>query len=219
MDIQITRRVPRIIGLHHAWHVPAGARDARGGSWRPTPGRKLLEAAFKHLDTPALVAEDLGAITPAVRRLRDDFALPGMFLLQNAFDRDDASSLPHHLPEHSIVYTGTHDNDTTAGWWSTLPKRARQRVRDYAGPVGGEPAEALARLALASRSIAAIIPMQDLLGLGRSARMNLPGTPSGNWRWRLREGMLRRRDATRLHRLVALTGRLDGRGRTKNTNS
>ncbi|MCH2143998.1 MAG: 4-alpha-glucanotransferase [Phycisphaerales bacterium] len=207
-------RIDHFIGLHHAWHVPATARTARRGTWRRAPGRQLLTKAFQRLGNPALVAEDLGAVTPAVRRLRDDFALPGMFLLQNAFGRDDSESLPHHLPEHAVVYTGTHDNDTTNGWWRSLDAEARQRVRDYAGPVDPTPARTLTRLALASRARTAIIPMQDLLELGRNTRMNTPGTPTGNWRWRLEKGMLRARDASRLYRLAARTGRLDRRGAT-----
>ena len=120
------------------------------------------------------------------------------------------------LPVHSVLYTGTHDNDTTLGWWRTLPPRCRQRVRDCVGGIAATPSESLLSMALASRSIAAIIPMQDVLGLGRSARMNMPGVPSGNWRWRLQMGMLRKRDAARLRKLASTTGRLDGRGRTPN---
>ena len=209
-------RIDHFVGLQKAWHVKAGSRSARTGTWRRTPGREMLQAFQDRFGQAALVAEDLGAVTPAVRRLRDDFGLPGMTLLQNAFDRDDDSSLPHNLRKHSVVYTGTHDNDTTNGWWRSLPSRSRQRVRDYAGPVGTNPSEALIRLALASGSRTAIIPMQDVLGLGRSARMNKPGVPSGNWRWRLQMGMIRKRDAARLRRLASATGRLDGRGRTPN---
>ena len=206
-------RIDHFVGLRKAWNIRAGARSAKVGVWKNTPGRRLLETFQSRCPGKALIAEDLGAVTPAVRRLRDDFGLPGMALLQNAFDRDDDSSLPHNLPEHSVVYTGTHDNDTTQGWWQALKTSSRQRVRDYAGPVDGKPHEVLTRLALASRPITAIIPMQDLLGLGRSTRMNMPGVPSGNWRWRLQKGMLRRRDAARLRRLASATGRLEGRGR------
>lgn len=209
-------RIDHFVGLQKAWNIQAGARSAKVGTWRKTPGRELLEAFEQRCRGKALVAEDLGAVTPAVRRLRDDFGLPGMSLLQNAFDRDDDSSLPHNLPGHSVIYTGTHDNDTTLGWWRSLPSRSRQRVREYAGPIDAKPSEVLTRLALASGSITAIIPMQDLLGLGRSARMNIPGVPKGNWRWRLQKGMLLKRDAARLRSLASATGRLDGRGRTQN---
>ena len=209
-------RIDHFVGLQRAWHVRAGARSARKGTWRRSPGRELLAAFEDRFGSQALVAEDLGSVTPAVRRLRDDHGLPGMFLLHNAFDEDDSGSLPYNLPVHSVLYTGTHDNDTTLGWWRTLPPRCRQRVRDCVGGIAATPSESLLSMALASRSIAAIIPMQDVLGLGRSARMNMPGVPSGNWRWRLQMGMLRKRDAARLRKLASTTGRLDGRGRTPN---
>jgi len=215
LEIQFERfdmvRIDHFIGLHHAWHVPAGSRNARKGSWRRAPGRRLLEAVHARLGRPALVAEDLGAVTPAVIGLRDDFGLPGMSILQNAFGRDDDPGLPHHVAEHSVIYTGTHDNDTTRGWWNGLSAADRRRAAEYAGATSDDPARALVRCAMASRARTAITPMQDLLGLGRAARMNIPGKATGNWRWRLEEGMLRKRDAHRMRRLAAVTGRLDGR--------
>lgn len=205
-------RIDHFVGLQRAWHVPARARTARGGRWKPSPGRALLEAFHEHLPGGALVAEDLGSVTPAVRRLRDDFGLPGMHLLHNAFHEDDSPDLPHNLPVHSVLYTGTHDNDTTSGWWRRLSREGRRRVEDLTGGIAESPSASLVSLALAARSIAAIIPMQDLLGLGPGTRMNTPGVPEGNWRWRLGPGMLRKRDAARLRRLARTTGRLGGRG-------
>ena len=201
-------RIDHFVGLCHAWMIPGKARTARKGQWRTVPGRELLEAIHRSMDHPALVAEDLGRITPSVRRLREDFALPGMFLLQHAFDVDASRSTPHALPERSVVYTGTHDNDTTVGWWRDLPRDQRARVLEYGGPLGRGPHELLTRLAMTSSSNVAIIPMQDLLGTGKKTRMNIPGKPTGNWRWRLEQGMLDVRVAGRMRRLAAVTDRL-----------
>lgn len=210
-------RIDHFIGLHHAWQIAGTARTARQGTWVRTPGRQMLERVFQELNAPALVAEDLGKMTPAVAQLRDDFALPGLFILQQAFERDDAPDMPHKLPKRSIAYPGTHDNDTAVGWWRTLPQAQRERAQAYSGPLTDGPHKLLLRLALASRSNAAIISMQDLLGLGRRARMNLPGTAKGNWRWRLDPEMLRIKDAIKLRSLVSITGRLDKERQPKKT--
>ena len=201
-------RIDHFVGLIHAWMIPGNARSARGGQWRKVPGRELLEAIHAELPDSALVAEDLGRVTPAVRKLRDDFALPGMFLLQHAFDGDGGPALPHALPEHSVAYTGTHDNDTTVSWWKSLPSSTRQRITEYGGPPTRGPHELMTRLVMSSRANLGIIPMQDILGLDGKSRMNIPGKPSGNWRWRLGKGMLDIRVARRMNRLAAVTGRL-----------
>ncbi|HAW96773.1 MAG TPA: 4-alpha-glucanotransferase [Phycisphaerales bacterium] len=201
-------RIDHFVGLCHAWMIPGSARTARRGAWRNVPGRELLEKLHRSISRPALVAEDLGRVTPSVRRLREDFALPGMFLLQHAFDGDASESTPHALPKPSVVYTGTHDNDTTVGWWNGLSKEQRKRVIEYGGPLGRGPHELLTRLAMTSNSNLAIIPMQDLLGTGKKTRMNIPGIPTGNWRWRLEQGMLDVRVARRMRRLAAVTDRL-----------
>lgn len=200
-------RIDHFIGLHRSWMIPGSSRTAGGGRWRRVPGREMLQAVRERLGDTPLVAEDLGGMTPAVEALRDDFALPGMSLLQNAFDEDDAPGLPHKLARDSVVYTGTHDNDTTRGWWRGLSNASKSRVMTYAGSDGTEPHETLIRLALVSTANTAIIPMQDLLGLGRKARMNVPGIASGNWRWRLETGMLRSHDSARLRRMTEVTGR------------
>ena len=210
-------RIDHFIGFHHLWQIPGRARSARRGRWSRTPGRALLEHLFKALDDPPLVAEDLGRVTPAVRRLRDEFALPGLYLLQHAFEREEARWFLSGLPERSIVYPGTHDDDTTEGWWTRLSREDRRRVREVGRGHGKRASEILTGLALASTANTAIIPMQDLLGLGSQARMNRPGVPRGNWRWRLNEGMLRSRDATHLRKLAARTNRLAGKGRTSRT--
>ena len=200
-------RIDHFVGLHHAWMIPAKARTARGGSWRRVPGRELLQTVKDRLGDTPLVAEDLGGITRAVETLRDDFGLPGMSLLQNAFEEDGGAGLPHNLSTNSVVYTGTHDNDTTKGWWSGLPNSTKKRVMSYAGSDGSRPHETMMRLAMTSTANTAIIPMQDLFGLGRKARMNVPGIASGNWRWRLETGMLRSHGAKYLRRMTEVTGR------------
>jgi 4-alpha-glucanotransferase len=206
-------RIDHFIGLYRLWQIPANATSAHEGSWERTPGRALLKRIFRVLKDPALVAEDLGRMIPAVSQLRDDFALPGLYLLQHAFERDEVRWLPSELPRRAIVYPGTHDNDTAEGWWRSLKSKQRRRLLEYGGPLGKGAHEILLRLALASTANAAIIPMQDLLGLGRIARMNTPGKAKGNWRWRMNQGMLRSSQATKLRRLAARTERLGIQGR------
>lgn len=176
-------RIDHFRGLESYWEVPSQARTAREGCWRPAEGAALLEHLREALQALPLVAEDLGVITPEVAALRDRFSLPGMRILQFAFDGSaDNPYLPHNHVANSIVYTGTHDNDTTAGWYGALDPAARRHVDDYFARAGAQP-ETLIRAALGSVARLAVIPLQDLLGLGREARMNTPATTSGNWRW------------------------------------
>jgi 4-alpha-glucanotransferase len=177
-------RIDHFRGLVSYWAVPDRHRTARRGTWRRGPGRELFDAAAAELGELPLIAEDLGVITPAVERLRDELGLPGMYVLQ--FD----PSVDRHR-EHAVVYTGTHDNDTSVGW-----------ARD---PRAHWP---MIELAMSSPARIAIVPAQDVLGLGSEARMNTPGTEEGNWRWRLRRGQLTERHATRLRELTGLHGRL-----------
>ncbi len=179
-------RIDHFRGFQAHWEIPADAPTAASGRWVPGPGAAFFEALQAHFgkDLP-LVAEDLGVITPEVEALRDRFGLPGMKILQFAFDSGAANPyLPHNHRKNAVVYTGTHDNDTTCGWWAHLSEEQRRRVRDYLG----HPEEAmpwpLVRAALASVCRLAVLPMQDLLGLGSEGRMNTPGTTEGNWRWR-----------------------------------
>ena len=204
-------RIDHFVGFHHAYEIPATERTARRGAWRPQRGREVLAAARAALGPLPLVAEDLGAVTPEVVALRRDFGLPGMQVLQHAFGCDNSSSLPHRHARESVVYTGTHDNDTSIGWANGLDSATRRRFAAYAGAdAARDPAWALSRLALSSPSALAIIPMQDVLRLGSGARMNTPGTPKGNWRWRLPSRW--RASATRAGRqlrdLAAITGRI-----------
>lgn len=177
-------RIDHFVGLHHAYEVRAGAKNAKRGVWKPAAGRALLEALAGHFKGALpLIAEDLGACTPEVVALRDDFKLPGMRLLQNAFWSGRSGDMPHHHPQRCVAYPGTHDNDTTSGWWKTTPAAQRKRFRAYAG--GGLVHEAMLRILWASGANLAIASMQDLLGLGTAHRMNVPGIAEGNWTWRM----------------------------------
>jgi 4-alpha-glucanotransferase len=176
------------------WGVPPGARTARSGRWYPGPKGEVVAAARAALGRLPLVAEDLGVITPAVRRLIDGLGLPGMRVLQFAFPGGPANPhRPENHPRRSVAYSGTHDNDTAAGWWAAAGARARREATEAAAALGirdEPPARMMVRMALASPAGLAIVPAQDLLGLGSEARLNLPGTSRGNWRWRLRPGQL-----------------------------
>ncbi|HEY6929578.1 MAG TPA: 4-alpha-glucanotransferase [Thermoanaerobaculia bacterium] len=189
------------------WAVPAGAADARGGEWREAPGRELWRSVFQALPDLALIAEDLGTITPDVEELRDSLEIPGMKVLQFAFSENDSPHLPHRHVPRSVVYTGTHDNDTTRGWFASLSLEERDRVRDYLGGDGHEIEWDLIRAAFASVSERAVVPIQDVFSLGSAARMNHPGRPEGNWIWRAREEDFTPERAARLKRLADVTGR------------
>ncbi len=177
-------RIDHFRGLEAYWAVPAGAPTAATGEWRKAPGAALLAGAAEALGSLEVVAEDLGVITPEVEQLRDGFGLPGMRIAQFGFDGDQRNvHVPHNWVTRCVGYTGTHDNDTTAGWLAHLDDAARHFVADYVGAEPARTVEALTRTVLGSVAILAIVPMQDLLGLGTEARMNLPGTTEGNWNW------------------------------------
>jgi 4-alpha-glucanotransferase len=181
-------RIDHFRGFEAAWHVPAGAATAASGQWIPGPGADFLEKVESALDGLPLLAEDLGVITPAVTALRDQFHLPGMRVLQFAFNGDPNNPhLPRHCVHNSVVYTGTHDNDTTRGWYDGLTEHERGHLWNYLQSPPGEAAEVpweMIRLASSSAAALAITPYQDLLGLASSARMNIPGRAEGQWRWR-----------------------------------
>jgi 4-alpha-glucanotransferase len=189
-DLYDLARVDHFRGFVSYWAVPKGARHALSGGWKRGPGRAVFDAATAELGDLALIAEDLGVITPAVERLRDGLGYPGMVILQYHFDPDPHS--PHNLAnhrEHQIVYTGTHDHDTLRGWYASLPADRRERVDAQIGS-GEDPHWRLIELAFSSRAAVAMVQTQDVLGLGSEARMNMPGTAKGSWQWRLREGAL-----------------------------
>ena len=207
-------RIDHFRGFEAAWHVPAGAPTAAAGHWVPGPGADFFDLAQQALGGLPLLAEDLGIITPAVTALRDRFQLPGMRVLQFAFNGDPTNPhLPHHCVHNSVVYTGTHDNDTTRGWYDTLPEHERRHLWNALQRPPGEPHEVtweLIRLAWSSLSALAVAPLQDLLGLGSAARMNLPGRAEGQWRWRCPDDALNDAVWQRLHELTRTSGRLPG---------
>ena len=205
-------RIDHFRGFEAAWQVPAGATTAVAGRWVPGPGADFFEQVRQSLGGLPLIAEDLGVITPAVAALRDQFQLPGMRVLQFAFDGDPSNPhLPHHCVHNGVIYTGTHDNDTTRGWYDTLPEQQRRNFWNYLQRSPGEPHEAaweLIGLAWSSGAALAVTPFQDLLDLGSAARMNVPGRADGQWRWRCSEEALNDAVWQRLHELTKASGRL-----------
>jgi 4-alpha-glucanotransferase len=184
-------RIDHFRALAAHWAVPAGAPDARAGQWHLTPGAELLRLLLDELGDLPIVAEDLGVITEDVVALRKGFGLPGMRVLQFAFGGDgDNPHLPHMHERDSVIYTGTHDNDTTLGWYRGLDEETRRRVDTLLRLPPGLMPDALIREALGSVGQLAVIPAQDLLALGSEARLNTPGTVAGNWTWRLPDGAL-----------------------------
>jgi 4-alpha-glucanotransferase len=197
-------RIDHFRGFVSYWAIPERNSTAKRGRWRPGPGAELFRAVERELGGLPLVAEDLGHITPAVHRLRDELGLPGMVVLLWAFRR--ARGNPHALGNHrrnSVAYTSTHDTDTAAGWFAGL----RPRERAATGLDPHEPSWGLIELAYSSRAAVSIVPVQDVLGLGSEARMNRPGRTVGNWRWQLERGALTPALARRLRRLAEQYGR------------
>lgn len=216
-------RLDHFRGFEANWEVPAEAPTAATGRWALGPGAAFLEAVHGALGGLPLIAEDLGVITFEVEALRDRFELPGMKVLQFAFGDDPMAEkyLPYSYPRHCVVYTGTHDNDTSVGWFGATVVESTQTpeeiaaerafVRRFVGTTGEEIHWDLIRIAYASVGDLVIIPMQDVLGLDGSARMNVPGRAEGNWAWRFTPDELRRGDArARLADLAAVHGRFNG---------
>ena len=186
---------------------PTREGTAARGRWVAGPGEDFLEVVKRELRDPPLIAEDLGVVTPEVVALRDRFALPGIKVLQFGFG-DAAEHLPHNHGRCALVTTGTHDNDTSAGWLSSATRRERAFALRYVDAAGPDDFPwACVRSVLASVGQTAIVPVQDLLGLGSEARINRPGTSRGNWRWRLREEALTASLGERLLGLTELYGR------------
>jgi 4-alpha-glucanotransferase len=201
-------RLDHFRGFAAYWEIPGDAPTAQTGSWQPGPGAALVAAAQEALGALPIIAEDLGVSTPDVEALRDRFGFPGMKILQFAFGGSaDNPYLPHNYERACVVYTGTHDNDTTAGWLATASEEQRVHVLAYTGSRDEEAVDALVRLALASVADTAIVPLQDLLKLGSTARMNRPGTLGGNWRWRYTPDALSADVLADLATLTALYGR------------
>jgi 4-alpha-glucanotransferase len=210
-------RIDHFRGFAAHWEVPAGEKTAIHGRWAPGPGAALFEAVECSLGKLPIVAENLGVITADVEAMRNRFGFPGMSILQFAFGKDPQAPdfKPHNYPRNRVAYTGTHDNDTTVGWWtgsgeadSTRTgediRQERDFARRYLGLRGDEEINwVFIRTVMASVASLAMFPLQDVLGLGSQARMNLPGTSRGNWRWRLAPGMLTEAHARRLRELAA----------------
>ncbi|HSN91767.1 MAG TPA: 4-alpha-glucanotransferase [Anaeromyxobacteraceae bacterium] len=219
LDLVDRVRLDHFRGFEAFWEVPGGATDARAGRWVEGPGASLFEALVGALGPLPFVAENLGVITPEVEALRHRFGFPGMAVLQFAFGNDPQapSFQPHNYERDTVAYTGTHDNDTVVGWWEggtgtsvrTEEDVAREkaRARAYLATDGREMHWVMIRAVLASVADTAVVPLQDVLGLGSEARLNRPSTLGGNWRWRVREEALGPGPAERLRALSALYGR------------
>jgi 4-alpha-glucanotransferase len=202
-------RLDHFRGFAAYWEVPAGEETAINGHWIAGPGAALFEAVGEALGSLPIIAEDLGVITPDVEALRDEFGFPGMKVLQFAFGGAPVNPyLPHTYERRCVVYTGTHDNDTTLGWWRTINASDREHVQLYLGRSGEDISWDFIRLALASVADTAIMPLQDVLKLGSEARMNTPGRPAGNWGWRYTPEQLDIFAGARLRQLAELYGRL-----------
>ncbi len=202
-------RIDHFRGFEAYWEIPAEEENAIRGHWVKAPGDALFERLHEVYDPLPLVAEDLGIITAEVNALRKKYQLPGMKILQFAFSGEaDNPYLPFNHTENSVVYTGTHDNDTTLGWYLSLDCDTRQYVDEYLGRSQEIMPWPLIRSALASSARLAVLPMQDLLALDGAHRMNLPGTVEGNWGWRFSWDQVEPDLAARLHRRVKMYGRL-----------
>ena len=212
-------RLDHLIGFHRSWCIPADAPNASAGRWRPGPGIAIFDAIHKELGFVPLILEDLGLVTPAVEALRDASGHPGMRILQWAWNgAEDNPHLPHNYPAACVAYTGTHDNTTLMGWYRPTRsrkergsleniQRERARALRYANSDGTEFQWDMMRALFASRANTVIVPMQDVLGLGEPARMNVPGTTRENWVWRMDPTAPSPDVARRLRELSTLYGR------------
>lgn len=213
-------RIDHFRGFEAYWEIPAGERTAINGRWVKGPGAELFSVLQRELGELPIVAENLGVITPEVEAIRHEFGFPGMSILQFAFGNDPQgpSFRPHNYVRDLVAYTGTHDNDTTVGWWTSQGAKDSTRTpedvvkehafaRAYLGFTDEPIHWVMIRAVLASIADTAVVPLQDLLGLGSAARMNLPGTPSGNWRWRCKKDALTAELAQRLLKLVTIYDR------------
>src|SRR5210317_214281 len=197
-------RVDHFRGFQACWSIPAIETTAVNGHWEEVPGRELFTKLFSPSHDLPIIAEDLGIITPEVEKLRDDFGLPGMKILQFAFDSGpDNPYLPENHVANSVVYTGTHDNNTTLGWWRGLSKEQKDLILMELGTNQPDMPWDMIRLAMSSIAALCVIPCQDVLGLDKSARFNIPGRAAGNWQWQLTRDMLTDDLARRVRKLTA----------------
>jgi 4-alpha-glucanotransferase len=200
-------RLDHFRGFAGYWAVPADAETAEEGAWEPGPGQDLFDAVRAALGELPFVAEDLGVITDEVTALRKGLGLPGMRVLQFGFDSEDSDHAPHRLTRDVVVYTGTHDNDTTRGWFASLDPAGRARVLDALGGTAEEVSWNMIRAAYTSVADLVVAPLQDILDLGSGARMNVPGVAAGNWGWRAPVDAFTSERAIRLRRLAEETER------------
>lgn len=213
-------RIDHFLGFAATWEVPGGDKTAEKGQWVRVPGKQLFMTLRQTIGKLPIIAEDLGAVTPDVEELRDSFSFPGMRILQFAWGGDSRSQdLPHNYVKNCVVYTGTHDNDTTVGWWNSKTvagsgrdaeqiKKERAFCKRYLHTSGKEIHWDFIQAAIASSADTAIIPMQDVLGLGSETRMNFPGTIHENWQWRCRDNATSSGLAERLKAMTELYGRV-----------
>lgn len=205
-------RIDHFRGFDEYYSVPYGEKTAVNGKWMPGPGMDLFRAVEKKLGQPKIIAEDLGYLTPSVLRLLKDSGFPGMKVIQFAFDsRESSDYLPHTYPRNCVVYTGTHDNDTTRGWYHTVGKEARDFAKEYMCKQRLDEdtlAKDFISLTMGSVADLCIIPLQDYLGLGSEARINTPSTLGGNWAWRLTKGQFNKKTAKEIKRITKLYGRI-----------
>jgi 4-alpha-glucanotransferase len=204
-------RIDHFRGFDAYWEIPADEPTAVVGRWVQGPGEHFFQVMQEKLGSLPLIAEDLGVITPEVEKLRDAFDFPGMKILQFGFGGEKNSNfLPHHFGRNCVVYTGTHDNETTVGWYHNASSYEKDHVRRYMAVNGHDIAWDMIRMAHSSVANTAVIPMQDLLNLGNEARMNFPGKVGGYWRWRYRADALSEHLVYRLHEITELYGRAPG---------
>lgn len=205
-------RIDHFRGFEACWAIPAHAPTAEGGHWQAGPGRALFDALRERLGPLPVIAEDLGLITEAVHRLREDCGFPGMRVAQFAFGDTAANPyLPHNYEPRTVAYTGTHDNDTTVGWWQSMDAAQRRKVLDYLGPAAAQEIH-WALLQSLSQSVARtlVVPLQDVLGLDGSHRMNTPGHTEGCWRWRFEWSQIGPEAGARLAAMARAHGRSAG---------
>jgi 4-alpha-glucanotransferase len=205
-------RIDHFRGFDTYWSIPAGSATARKGTWEKGPGLDFFKAVQKALPDCRLIAEDLGELAPSVVELREASGLPGMTILQFAFGGDASNLyLPHNLTANSVVYPGTHDNDTTLGWYRRTDQKTKDHVRRYFRVDGSEIGWDFVRASYNAVSNLAVIPLQDLMSLGSESRFNTPGVPQGNWQWRYSVeaiGSLHKNGAKYLRDLAELNGRI-----------
>ena len=201
-------RVDHFRGFDAYWEVDAKEKTAINGRWVNGPGEKLFDTILKECGELPIIAEDLGFVTEGVEKLRDKYAFPGMKIIQFAFDSDSTNSfLPHNYPQNSVAYTGTHDNDTSLGWFNSAPEEEKHRTRVYTRSDGSAINWEFIRLGMLSVADQAIFPLQDFMNLGNEHRMNFPGTSSGNWLWRYTHQMMNQVDRGQIRFLIELGNR------------